>query len=168
MDLVLGQGMLRAGWDAHNLNAPGKFLISAPGHDKPKRARAYLLTDQVVTETAARYSSHRPELDAQSRHAILDAANTRPSHDENPADDDNGSPGADAPSGRQPTLAEQTLWTALCTTPDQGIAVGDLMRVTGMTRPTIYRHLREYVRAGRVMQVSRGLWRARTTEEPSP
>ena len=63
VDLVLGQGMLRAGWDAHNLNAPGKFLVSAPGHDRPKRARAYLLTDQVVTETAARYAAYRPPLD---------------------------------------------------------------------------------------------------------
>ena len=60
VDLVLGQGMLRAGWDAHNLNAPGKFLVSAPEHDTPKRARAYLLTDQVVTETAARYAGNRP------------------------------------------------------------------------------------------------------------
>ena len=47
VDLILGQGMLKAGWDAHNLNAPGKFLVSAPGHDRPKRARAYLLTDQA-------------------------------------------------------------------------------------------------------------------------
>lgn len=53
VDLVLGQGMLHAGWDAHNLNAPGKFLVSAPEHGTPKRARAYLLTDQVVAETAA-------------------------------------------------------------------------------------------------------------------
>ena len=168
VDLVLGQGMLRAGWDAHNLNAPGKFLVSAPGHDKPKRARAYLLTDQAVTETAACYASRRPELDAPSRRAILDTASTRPSHDENPDASESGPPGAEQPSGRQPTMAEQKLWTALCTAPDEGIAVGDLMRVTGMTRPTIYRHLREYVRTGRVMQVSRGLWRARTTEEPSP
>jgi hypothetical protein len=168
VDLVLGQGMLRAGWDAHNLNAPGKFLVSAPGHDKPKRARAYLLTDQAVTETAAHYASRRPELDAPSRRAILDAASTRPGHDENPAASESGPPGAGQPSGRQPKMAEQKLWTALCTAPDQGIAVGDLMRVTGMTRPTIYRHLREYVRTGRVMQVSRGLWRARTTGEPSP
>jgi hypothetical protein len=50
VDLILGQGRLRAGWDAHNLNAPGKFLVSAPGHDRPKRVRAYLLTDQAVTE----------------------------------------------------------------------------------------------------------------------
>ena len=63
VDLVLGQGMLRAGWDAHNLNAPGKFLVSAPEHDTPKRARAYLLTDQVVADTAARYADNRPALD---------------------------------------------------------------------------------------------------------
>ena len=167
VDLVLGQGMLRAGWDAHNLNAPGKFLISAPGHDRPKRARAYLLTDQTVSETAARYSGNRPELDAESKRAIFDAANTRPHHDETLVGE-TSSPGANQPSGKQPTTAEQTLWMALSMAPDEGIGVGDLMRITGMTRPTIYRHLREYVRTGRVVQVSRGRWRARTTEEPSP
>jgi S-DNA-T family DNA segregation ATPase FtsK/SpoIIIE len=40
VDLILGQGMLAAGWQAHTLNAPGKFLISAPEHDTPRRARA--------------------------------------------------------------------------------------------------------------------------------
>ena len=35
VDLILGQGMLSAGWQAHTLNAPGKFLISAPEHDTP-------------------------------------------------------------------------------------------------------------------------------------
>ena len=45
--------MLNAGWHAHTLNAPGKFLISAPEHDTPRRARAYLVTDQDVTDTAA-------------------------------------------------------------------------------------------------------------------
>ena len=48
VDLILGQGMLAAGWQAHKLNAPGKFLISAPEHDTPRRARAYLLTDEAV------------------------------------------------------------------------------------------------------------------------
>ena len=87
VDLILGQGMLRAGWDAHNLNAPGKFLVSAPGHDRPKRARAYLLTDQAVTETAAHYAGYRPELDAESRRAIIAAANERPSQEDHPAGD---------------------------------------------------------------------------------
>ena len=86
VDLILGQGMLRAGWDAHNLNAPGKFLVSAPGHDRPKRARAYLLTDEVVTDTAAHYSGFRPVLDAESRRAVDYARWTRAqSPDEHPA-----------------------------------------------------------------------------------
>jgi len=55
VDLILGQGMLAAGWNAHTLNAPGKFLISAPEHDTPRRARAYLVTDEAVTATAARH-----------------------------------------------------------------------------------------------------------------
>ena len=48
VDLILGQGMLAAGWHAHTLNAPGKFLISAPEHDTPRRARCYLVTDEAV------------------------------------------------------------------------------------------------------------------------
>ena len=56
VNLVLGQGMLNAGWHAHTLNAPGKFLVSAPEHTTPRRARAYLVTDQAVSETAARYA----------------------------------------------------------------------------------------------------------------
>ena len=48
VDLVLSQGMLSAGWNAHKLNAPGKFLVSAPEHDIPRRARAYLLSDDAV------------------------------------------------------------------------------------------------------------------------
>jgi S-DNA-T family DNA segregation ATPase FtsK/SpoIIIE len=49
VDLVLGQGMLAAGWHAHTLDAPGKFLLSTPEHSVPRRARAYLLTDTDVT-----------------------------------------------------------------------------------------------------------------------
>ena len=33
VDLILGQGMLSAGWHAHSLDAPGKFVISDPEHD---------------------------------------------------------------------------------------------------------------------------------------
>ena len=37
VDLILGQGMLAAGWHAHTLDAPGKFLVSAAEHDTPRR-----------------------------------------------------------------------------------------------------------------------------------
>jgi hypothetical protein len=156
--------MLRAGWDAHHLNAPGKFLVSAPGHDSPRRARAYLLTDEIVTETAARYASHRPELDTESRRAILATGNPRPVQEDNPADDDSDSPEATGTSA----IADDALWLALCLAPEEGTEIGELMRMTGMKRTKLYRHLREHAEAGRAVQVSRGHWRARTTAEPSP
>jgi hypothetical protein len=167
VDLVLGQGMLRAGWDAHNLNAPGKFLVSAPGHGKPKRARAYLLTDQAVTETAARYANSRPGLDTESQHAIRTANDLPDGTAGGPAGDIRGpevSHSAGNLSG--PSGADEALWLALCLAPDEGTDVGELLRLTGMSRPTLYRRLAEHAKAGRAVQVSRGRWRAVTTEEP--
>ena len=167
VDLVLGQGMLRAGWDAHNLNAPGKFLVSAPGHTTPKRARAYLLTDQMVADTAARFTYSRPRLDAESQRAIP-AANDFP-------DSTAGNPAGDIPtpdtshSVRDRSAqfgADEALWFALCLAPDEGTDVGDLLRLTGLSRPTLYRRLANHAKAGRAVQVSRGRWRAVTTEEP--
>src|ERR1700678_2704440 len=54
-DLILGQGSLHAGWDAHALAAPGSFLISDPEHSTPQRARAFLITDAQVAAWSARY-----------------------------------------------------------------------------------------------------------------
>ena len=151
--------MLRAGWDAHNLNAPGKFLISAPGHDRPKRARAYLLTDQVVAETTAHYSPHRPPLDETSRRAIESASRPdAPSGHTGPAATDSPET-ADAQE-----TANDTLWIALCQAPEEGTEIGELMRITGWKRTKLYRHLRQYAEAGRAVQVSRGHWRAQATE----
>ena len=70
VDLVLGQGMLAAGWSAHTLNAPGKFLVSAPEHTTPRRARAYLVTDGDVARMVTHYAPRRPRLDDVSRAAL--------------------------------------------------------------------------------------------------
>jgi hypothetical protein len=55
--------------------------------------------------------------------------------------------------GRTPendtTTPEGTLWLALCTAPDEGADIAELMRVTGMSRATLYRHLAQHARAGR-------------------
>jgi S-DNA-T family DNA segregation ATPase FtsK/SpoIIIE len=163
VDLVLGQGMLRAGWDAHYLNAPGKFLVSAPGHDQLKRARAYLLTDQVVAETAARYATSRPGLDAESQHAIRTANDLPDSTADSPAGDIQG-PEVSHSAGDQsgPSGADEALCLAL----DEGTDVGELLRLTAMSRPTLYLRLAEHAKAGRAVQVSRGRWRAVATEEP--
>ncbi|WP_162794662.1 hypothetical protein [Nonomuraea lactucae] len=69
-DLILGQGMVKAGWHPHKLDAPGKFLISSPEHDIPRRARTYLLDGEGVQATAERHAEHRPPLDAVSLAAL--------------------------------------------------------------------------------------------------
>ena len=164
VDLILGQGMLNAGWHAHTLNAPGKFLISSPEHDTPRRARAYLVTDQDVTETAARHAASRPQLDEVSQSAIQPASDPRADWDESGADVDEQRH-KETPSGDTADAAE-TLWFALCVAPSEGSGIGELMRVTGMSRPTLYRYLAQLAQAGQAEQVGWGRWRAVTTEEP--
>jgi hypothetical protein len=167
VDLILGQGMLSAGWHAHTLNAPGKFLISAPEHDIPRRARAYLLTDQAVSDTAARHADSRPVLDDVSRRAVEERAQTHPgatalAPSSNHADSTGSAP--DDP-GRAP---EMNLWLALSLAPDEGVTVPELMDKTSMSRPWVYQRLQDLARIGQVIQVSRGRWRASTTREPGP
>jgi len=49
---------------------------------------------------------------------------------------------------------------------DEGIGIAELMRITGMSRPTLYRYLAQHAHAGRAVQVGWGGWRAVTTREP--
>ncbi|HEX3955627.1 MAG TPA: hypothetical protein VHZ03_03230, partial [Trebonia sp.] len=44
--------------------------------------------------------------------------------------------------------------------PEATRLLAELMRASGMTRPTLYRHLAGHADAGRAVQVSRGRWRA--------
>ena len=178
VDLIMGQGMLAAGWHAQALDAPGKFLISAPEHRTPRRARAYLLTDERVAVTAARHADLRPELDEVSRRAIEDRSQTSPSATTGrPPTGQQGringdeahvapNPAREDVPRQEESSTENALWLALCLAPDTGADLAELIRVTGMSRPTVYRHLHEHAVAGRVVQVSRGRWRAQTTEEP--
>jgi hypothetical protein len=162
-DLILGQGMLSAGWHPHALNAPGKFLISAPEHDNPRRARAYLLTDEAVADTAASFAGGRPPLDAISQQAIGGRAQTDP--DEPDAEDEPATED-DADSGPEETrdAPDIILWAALCLAPAEGIPVPDLMAETGMSRPWVYQRLHDLTERGHVTQVSRGRWR--TVDHP--
>jgi S-DNA-T family DNA segregation ATPase FtsK/SpoIIIE len=170
VDLVLGQGMLNAGWHAHTLNAPGKFLVSAPEHVTPKRARAYLVTDEDVARVVAYYGVRRPQLDEVSRAAFHHGppvAEPVPWYligHASDAQSDPDEPG-DTADCYHATTPEGALWLALCTAPDDGADIAELMRLSGMTRPTLYRHLAAHAQAGRAIQVSRGRWGATTTED---
>jgi S-DNA-T family DNA segregation ATPase FtsK/SpoIIIE len=151
-DLVLGQGMLAAGWLAHTLDAPGKLLVAAEGLDQPRRARAYLVTDNDVRATAARYAPERPTLDDPSA-AALDADESEPDDVVDAELVDDADP-------------ELTLWTALLDAPDSGLSVRDLMTITRMGRTWIYDRLQAHANAERARQVSRGCWRATDHNRP--
>lgn len=157
VDLILGQGMLNAGWQADKLNAPGKFLIAATEHDTPKRARAYLVTDATVADTAARYAAERPPLDEISQQAI----------DENHSSERIIPTPQPPPSPTSKESAPDTvLWAALSLAPDEGTTVPELMAATRMSRPWIYQRLRDLAAQGQVTQVSRGHWRSASSDSP--
>ncbi|GAB1690791.1 FtsK/SpoIIIE domain-containing protein [Krasilnikovia sp. M28-CT-15] len=141
VDLILDNGMLAAGWHAHTLDAPGKFYVLADGHNQPRRARAYLVTDEKVRETAARYTDQRPDLDPLSRAAI--DHQSRALEPPKVADD-----------------PEQALLKALDQAPDDGLTIPELIEATGMRRTWIYDRLQALAAAGNARQVTRGRWRA--------
>ena len=159
IDLILGQGMLAAGWQAHTLNAPGKFLISAPEHGTPRRARAYLVADQAVTETASRHAPLRPELDEISRRALAECAGSRPA--ERP--ENHAMAASHEPSQEHPEdagSAPDALWAALCQAPETGTPIADLIAASGMSERWVYDRLRSLATDGQAVRIRRGYWRA--------
>ncbi|HLM89106.1 MAG TPA: hypothetical protein VK284_08765 [Streptosporangiaceae bacterium] len=157
VDLILGQGKLKAGWHAHKLSAPGKFLISSPEHDTPRRARAYLVTDADLTDAVTRYAPACPPLDPISRRALAAAPPTPP------ATAQPGDPISDDADAGQPEDTEDDpesiLRTALSLAPEEGVSVPDLVAATGMSRRWVYYRLRELASAGHAIQTARGHWR---------
>ncbi|MCA1600100.1 MAG: cell division protein FtsK, partial [Acidobacteria bacterium] len=145
VDLILGQGAVTSGWHAHTLTQPGAFLLSSPEHTTPHRARGSLITDQQITRHVTAHTADQP---------------TPPPH---PAHDPPDGPQTteDTPPGvGDPDPPATALWTVLRRAEPEGIPIGELLELTGMTRPTLYRHLRTHAKAGRVIQTTRGSWRA--------
>jgi S-DNA-T family DNA segregation ATPase FtsK/SpoIIIE len=142
--------MLTAGWNAHKLNAPGKFLISAPEHDIPRRARAYLVTDEAVANTAARHAQIPRQLDEISR-ASTDTTYT----------DETRTIPADVEDITEERVdANSMLWAALSTAPPQGIPVSELITITGMSRRWVFWRLKQLAERGEAVQTVRGHWRS--------
>lgn len=162
VDLVLGQGMLAAGWHAHTLNAPGKFLVSAPEHTTPRRARAYLVTDDDVSRVVAHFAPRRPPLDDVSRGALdlgPAVAEPKPWYLVNNPQRDTSEPD-DISDSYDATTPESIIWDALRSVPAEGADVAELMRTTGLGRSTVYRYLAQFADQGRAVQVGWGRWRA--------
>jgi S-DNA-T family DNA segregation ATPase FtsK/SpoIIIE len=124
---------------------PSSHLVSAEGFNHPRRARAYLVTDDNVQATVERYASDRPALDTLSTDALDNDQDSADVIDAEIIDD---------------TDPEQALWDALLNAPDAGLSVPELMQLTGMRRTWIYDRLQAHPSGDRATQVSRGRWRA--------
>jgi len=151
VDLILGQGMNAAGWNAQALDAPGKLLISDPEHDQPRPGRAYWLPDDAVSELAAAYGPVRPRDLAD--HSDVDQPPPEPS----------AAPAPTIPAQRESTentaTAEQKLRDALASASEEGIEVGELIQITGKSRAWVYRQLSALARQRQATQAQRGRWR---------
>lgn len=145
-DLVLGQGMYAAGWRPDALDAPGKFLISAPEHSVPRPARAYLMTDADVEQAAARHADTGPAPIERAAGPVLHLPPR--------------SPGADP---------EGALIGALADARAEGVSVPELVAATGRSRRWVYYRLRTLAADGRAEQTEDGGWRAhRPHDDHSP
>ncbi|MFG1921734.1 FtsK/SpoIIIE domain-containing protein [Cryptosporangium sp. NPDC048952] len=152
VDLILGQGMNTAGWNAQSLDAPGKLLISDPDHVQPRPARAYWLPDDAVSGLAAIHAPVRPRDLAERPHV------------EQPPPEPSAVPSPTIPAQRESnektTTAEQKLCDALAGAPEEGTEIGELIQVTGMSRAWVYRQLSALARQRQATQAQRGRWRA--------
>ena len=144
VDLILGQGALKTGWQAHQLTQPGAFLISDPEHAIPERHRAYLIDDGQIARHAARHAHGWP--------GGPDTPQTAPGSPQTAEDGPARGDGCEWP--------ETALWAALRAAGPDGASVADLERACGMRRRWVYYRLREHAAAGRAVQVTRGYWRA--------
>jgi hypothetical protein len=166
VDLIPGHGKLKAGWHARKRSAPGTFLISAPEHDTPRRARACLVTDDDVTATVARYAATRPPLDRVSRLALADGSpppTPRPAG--NPSPDRHAARRDDSATEESPAAGEQEdpdaiARRALSAAPAEGVPVSDLLTVTGMSRRWVLCRLRQLAAEGFAIGTVRGYRRA--------
>jgi S-DNA-T family DNA segregation ATPase FtsK/SpoIIIE len=151
VDLILGQGSYTTGWRTDKFTRPGEFLISGPEHTAPERHRAYLITDEQVARQAAQCAPVRPRLPAGGP----DLPHKAP-----------GAPRGDEEA--EHPRPETVLLDALNDAGPGGVAVAELLALTGMPRPTLYRHLRVHAKAGRAVQVARGYWRAARPSDGPP
>lgn len=164
-DLILGQGAHTAGWHAEALTLPGTFLIAAPEHQQPRRARGYLLTDNEVTTIARRHAENRPTGAGQ---------HVRPDAEPATAWEQSGKAAENASDGRArhavhrnigkaQRKAEKAVREALRTAGPDGATVAELVQSTGVSRSAVYRYLQNLALTGRAEQTGGARWRATAT-----
>jgi DNA segregation ATPase FtsK/SpoIIIE, S-DNA-T family len=152
-DVILGTGMVGRGWAAHELDAPGKFLLLArdQGHAVPRWGRGWLLTEAMVAGLVAQHAvrgragATRPVEPAVFSPVVLSGR---------------GQP-AEVTAAADP---KDRLMAVLRAAPLAGMSREELLDATGLAPSTLTRRLSRLREDGLASQVAHGRWRA--TELP--
>jgi S-DNA-T family DNA segregation ATPase FtsK/SpoIIIE len=173
VNVILGDGALTAGWNAHKLGDAGKFYISARGaqFSVPRPARAYLLTDNGVANVVAdygRYDTTIPADQPQDSNTDTDTDTTGTRSTDADGDPVARSVRTAVATIEHPPTPERLLLDALANAPEHGTTVPDLMTTTGKPRRWIYRRLEHLTTTGHVTQPTWGRWRTTRTPTTPP
>jgi S-DNA-T family DNA segregation ATPase FtsK/SpoIIIE len=172
VNVVLGEGKATSGWRAEEIDPakPGTFYLDAPGATTPSLARAWLITDHAVRDTAARYRTQRPRLDLAS----AQAAGTPPARatavtggttgtsgtsGTGPAGGTTPNPSTSESAATQDRDPELLLAEAMVAAGADGVRAVELAEQIGMGRTWVYDKLKDLAARGRAEQVTRGRWR---------
>jgi hypothetical protein len=71
--MIFGEGAVGRGWSTAQLDLPGKLLVLSREHRRPRIARGYLITDEDIARTVARFRGNVPTLDEGSAAAFWEA-----------------------------------------------------------------------------------------------
>ncbi|WP_173056121.1 FtsK/SpoIIIE domain-containing protein [Phytohabitans houttuyneae] len=163
--LILGDGMLSAGWHAHKLDLPGKFYVSArePQFRTPRPARGYYITVTDIVRVVDEHGTYTPHPGPSHTDEPDDEidTDTPDTNTDEPVPESDGHP----PNGNRvavierPPTPERLLLDALRNAPEQGITVPELAQTTGKPRRWVYRRLQQFTSTGHAEQVSWGHWR---------
>ena len=168
--LILGDGMLTAGWHAHKLDLPGKFYVSArePAFRAPRPARGYYITGTDIIGLTDEYGVYTPHPNPNPKTADEpdDEVDTDiPDTETEPRPTQKATGSAVAVSDRPPT-PERLLLDALRSAPHEGITVPELTTITGKSRRWVYHRLEHLTHTEHAYQVSWGHWRATNPTNP--
>ncbi len=126
VDLILGQGMLNAGWHAHTPQRPRQVprLRTRARHSQARPRLPRHRPGRQRNRSA--YADSRRRLDEVSRRAIDASKRCQRRIDGRHEPSDAEPAGAEPAAGM--ATAEDALWFALCMAPEEGTEIGELTR----------------------------------------
>jgi len=154
--VIFGESATKNGWRPSMIpsDREGSFLIRSPQYKRPLLARAYWLTDDDIQDEADALAPFRTAIDGTTWNHLTARPAVAAVEAGSKPDDDPDDMIVDAEIVPDDDPAERIL-SALQTVE----RVKDIMTLTGIPRPTLYRHLKILETDDLVYSPSRGVWK---------